>query len=184
MEQVWFAGVHSNVGGGYPDAGLSNHALLWMLERAQSAGLAIEPEVVAKLEAKCDGVLYDSMSRFYRAMGEHRRELFVERRATDGRPIHTFESVHESVLQRHRATKPPYAPDNLRSWLTRFAERMSEGAVPQLDAGIPVFPIKVADSSVPEANTPDAAPELQDVTSGASARPADQSSAQGTRPPV
>ena len=33
IEQVWFAGSHANVGGGYPDSGLSDVALLWMAER-------------------------------------------------------------------------------------------------------------------------------------------------------
>jgi hypothetical protein len=31
LEQVWFPGVHSNVGGGYVDHGLSDTALVWML---------------------------------------------------------------------------------------------------------------------------------------------------------
>ena len=40
VEQVWFSGAHSNVGGGYPDRGLSDLSLLWMLDRAHQAGLA------------------------------------------------------------------------------------------------------------------------------------------------
>ena len=39
LEQVWFAGIHSNMGGGYADAGLSDNALLWMVNRAQRHGL-------------------------------------------------------------------------------------------------------------------------------------------------
>ncbi len=39
LEQVWFAGIHSNVGGGYADTGLSDNALLWMVNRAQRHGL-------------------------------------------------------------------------------------------------------------------------------------------------
>jgi uncharacterized protein (DUF2235 family) len=31
LAQVWFPGVHSNVGGGYPEHGLSDTAFLWML---------------------------------------------------------------------------------------------------------------------------------------------------------
>jgi uncharacterized protein (DUF2235 family) len=42
MEQRWFAGAHSNVGGGYPNAGLSNIALTWMMEKAEGTGLAFE----------------------------------------------------------------------------------------------------------------------------------------------
>lgn len=37
IEQVWFPGVHSNVGGWYPDRGLSNGALHWMVQKAVKA---------------------------------------------------------------------------------------------------------------------------------------------------
>ena len=36
VEQVWFPGVHSNIGGSCPDAGLSDLALLWMIRRIQA----------------------------------------------------------------------------------------------------------------------------------------------------
>lgn len=39
LEQVWFAGVHSDVGGGLPDTSLSDIALLWMVAKAQEHGL-------------------------------------------------------------------------------------------------------------------------------------------------
>lgn len=44
VRQVWFAGVHSDVGGGYPEeeSGLSKYPLLWMVRQAQAAGLAID----------------------------------------------------------------------------------------------------------------------------------------------
>jgi len=38
LEQVWFAGVHSNVGGGYPKQGMSIVPLVWMMEEAERAG--------------------------------------------------------------------------------------------------------------------------------------------------
>jgi uncharacterized protein (DUF2235 family) len=43
--QVWFAGVHADVGGGYPDkdAGLARLSLQWMLGEARSCGLRTEP---------------------------------------------------------------------------------------------------------------------------------------------
>lgn len=37
VEQVWFPGVHSNVGGSYKDAGLSDVALDWMIKRVSRA---------------------------------------------------------------------------------------------------------------------------------------------------
>ena len=41
LKQVWFAGVHCDVGGGYPESesGLSKIALEWMLREAKQAGL-------------------------------------------------------------------------------------------------------------------------------------------------
>jgi uncharacterized protein (DUF2235 family) len=45
--QRWFPGVHSNVGGGYQQHGLSDYALKWMAERAEENGLKLKnlPEV-------------------------------------------------------------------------------------------------------------------------------------------
>ena len=45
VEQVWFAGAHSNVGGGYAHCGLSDLALTWMIarvERSHDAGVRRE----------------------------------------------------------------------------------------------------------------------------------------------
>jgi uncharacterized protein (DUF2235 family) len=40
VKQVWFPGAHSDVGGGYPESGLAEIALLWMYDEAQKAGLS------------------------------------------------------------------------------------------------------------------------------------------------
>ena len=42
LEQVWFAGAHCDVGGGYRDPGLSEIPLLWMAEKARSCGLVVQ----------------------------------------------------------------------------------------------------------------------------------------------
>lgn len=49
--QVWFSGVHADVGGGYPEAesGLSKYSLLWMIEEAKSKGLQINAGMVGHL---------------------------------------------------------------------------------------------------------------------------------------
>ena len=41
IEQVWFAGVHSDVGGWYEERGLSNIPLHWMLRKAGDCGLRV-----------------------------------------------------------------------------------------------------------------------------------------------
>lgn len=42
IEQVWFAGSHADVGGGYSDRELADIPLLWMIDRAKTAGLQID----------------------------------------------------------------------------------------------------------------------------------------------
>ena len=46
LKQVWFAGVHSDIGGGYPESesGLAKIALDWMLKEAMANGLFVDPE--------------------------------------------------------------------------------------------------------------------------------------------
>ena len=48
--QVWFPGVHSDVGGGHKDSRLSDEALLWMANRAKDCGLALDFHILPKRE--------------------------------------------------------------------------------------------------------------------------------------
>jgi uncharacterized protein (DUF2235 family) len=48
VEQVWFAGVHCDVGGGYPETGLSDITFSWMIGKAQGLGLRIDPAAWAQ----------------------------------------------------------------------------------------------------------------------------------------
>jgi hypothetical protein len=44
LRQVWFTGVHCDIGGGYAETGLSDIALLWMADRAREYGLEFQPD--------------------------------------------------------------------------------------------------------------------------------------------
>jgi hypothetical protein len=52
VEQVWFCGVHSDVGGSYPDdsdgSALSDLTLAWMMSKAAALGLDFASDVLAK----------------------------------------------------------------------------------------------------------------------------------------
>ena len=50
--EVWFRGVHSDIGGGNRIQGLNDIALRWMFRKAIAAGLPIDPKVIDRL--KCD----------------------------------------------------------------------------------------------------------------------------------
>ncbi len=58
VRQVWFPGVHADIGGGYPEAeaGLSRIALTWMRREAEQAGLSFRPLVSSRI-LDPDGVL-------------------------------------------------------------------------------------------------------------------------------
>jgi len=54
FEEKWFPGVHANVGGGYPDTGLSDIALDWMAKKALVHGLEIDLSLVSNPPLKAD----------------------------------------------------------------------------------------------------------------------------------
>lgn len=47
FEEKWFPGVHSNVGGGYPNTGLSDLALAWMADKAIHHGLRLDLQKIS-----------------------------------------------------------------------------------------------------------------------------------------
>lgn len=49
--QVWFSGVHADIGGGYPEAesALSKYPLIWMIDEAAKCGLNFDPQIVNQL---------------------------------------------------------------------------------------------------------------------------------------
>jgi uncharacterized protein (DUF2235 family) len=58
LEQVWFCGVHSDVGGSYPDdpdgSALSDLTFAWMLSKAIALGVTVDPAVSAKYAVPMD----------------------------------------------------------------------------------------------------------------------------------
>lgn len=47
LKQVWFAGSHGDVGGGYKETGLSDIALLWLVDQARRYGLEFNAEALS-----------------------------------------------------------------------------------------------------------------------------------------
>lgn len=63
VKQVWFAGVHSDIGGGYPEheSGLAKIALLWMLREAEGHGLKLDERRVRRFAL---GAHHDDEGRY------------------------------------------------------------------------------------------------------------------------
>lgn len=106
LEQAWFAGVHSNVGGSCRPDGLANEALHWIVEKAESLGLEFDSAFLGHYRPCFDSRLNDSMTAMYRAMGPYIRPIGAQ--PADG------EAVHQSALDRIGHASSAYAPENLR----------------------------------------------------------------------
>ena len=103
LEQVWFAGVHADVGGYHPRRGLANISLRWMLGKAAAAGMEIDRRRLANRRYRPDphGESQESYKGFWQFRGEHVRE------------IPTGSRVHSSVWVRRAEPSNAYAPGNL-----------------------------------------------------------------------
>jgi uncharacterized protein (DUF2235 family) len=62
MEQRWFPGVHSNIGGGLKTDGLANIALQWIVEGAVAAGLKLDSDFLRPFEGHPEAEVYESYS--------------------------------------------------------------------------------------------------------------------------
>ncbi|TDF80254.1 DUF2235 domain-containing protein [Pseudomonas sp. H9] len=113
ISQVWFCGMHANVGGGYADDSLSYVPLQWIMSEANKHGLRFEASIWNELIALSDenGKLYDSrhgIASYYcynpRRIDRLNRTDMVRVRRT---------KVHESVLRRIKVDPDGYAPISL-----------------------------------------------------------------------
>lgn len=128
VEQVWFAGVHSDVGGGYPEAGLSDIALEWMLHNAtQVGGLAVDLMPGHPVDPQPTAAQHDSKKGLYRATRAFERPIGLRvtlQGETTDEPDST-QSVHESVRERWRED-PDYRPTQLREYFRRTDDPLAE----------------------------------------------------------
>jgi uncharacterized protein (DUF2235 family) len=133
IEQVWFAGVHSDVGGGYPDPRLADITLLWMTERAAAHGLVFKPGWLHRTASPDDdrretgedvrpdalGKQHDSMSLFYRAMKP------FDRRLEDAPDSDVASSVRLRQGQIPEGASTDYDPATLREYLAEHPDRVT-----------------------------------------------------------
>lgn len=120
VEQVWFAGAHCNVGGGYIDSGLSDHAFMWMAVKAMKAGLTLDQRYLAmRVDPNCHGELRNEYHGLYKVMPDHEREI--------GNTDTLNESIHCSAVSRLQHPTNAYQPANLRRATDRGVAVTKEG---------------------------------------------------------
>lgn len=126
LEQAWFPGAHSNVGGGYEEHGLSDVALAWMADRVAPM-LALDPAYLSSRQDRLDGWglgrIYDSATGVFALLHTGNRNVCA---GTD-----TEEALHESVAARFaagtQASGGAYAPKAMRGGMTPAMKRRALG---------------------------------------------------------
>jgi len=113
VEQVWFAGVHSNVGGGYPRTGLSDIALQWMQSKAQAHGLVLYQDQLTAIQdsANIYDKLYDSrdgVAIYYRYGPRNLSKLCDNK-------LKGNIAIHLSAYKKIKELSDGYAPDSIPS---------------------------------------------------------------------
>lgn len=120
VEQVWFAGMHSNVGGGYAREGLANVALEWMIERARYHGLLFNESALYEIHnsSNSHGLMQDSRAGAAKLFRYHPRNIaelckdkLVGDPGAEGSP--GLPRIHESVIKRMEDRVGDYAPGYL-----------------------------------------------------------------------
>ncbi len=101
IEQVWFPGVHCDVGGSYAEAGLSDGALKWMLKRAGAQGLVVKMDEYEHIVPDCTDKIHRSFKGFWLLLWFYLRT------------IKKGSAVHASAIKRMEKVKR-YRPPRLR----------------------------------------------------------------------
>ena len=109
VEQRWFVGSHSNVGGGADDRRLSDLTLAWMQNKAVAAGLAVDTAGIPAVAAANQlAPIVDSYARFLGGLYAKTHPIYF-------RPMDlaagSTQALDASALGR-RATDPAYNPAN------------------------------------------------------------------------
>jgi uncharacterized protein (DUF2235 family) len=110
IQQVWFPGVHSNVGGGYLKQGMSIVSLVWMMDEARAAGLEFcrsDADLYGERQNATDQ-LYNSRAGigfYYRFMPRDIDRLCRENGIV---PV-----LHSSAVTRILTAPDGYAPGNI-----------------------------------------------------------------------
>ncbi len=122
LEQCWFLGSHSDVGGGVLDSGLARITLAWMWRRANECGLAFSGQVGVD-DDDHHSRIRDSFTTFmlgaYRLVRinrRHYRPIGSATMQTPTGPVHPLnEMIDESVFHRWR-DDDSYRSKNLAEW--------------------------------------------------------------------
>jgi Uncharacterized alpha/beta hydrolase domain (DUF2235) len=120
ITQVWFAGMHSDVGGGYPDNDLAQVSLEWMIDQVRfdpvsGCGLRFAADDLRAIAHRAQplGKVHDSrrgLGVYYRYKPRHVASLCND---PDNGVLIAEPKIHEAVFERIAENTTGYAPPGL-----------------------------------------------------------------------
>jgi len=116
VEQVWFSGVHSNVGGGYPKRGMAHEPLYWMMNRAKECGLILKKGAIKAVRDAADvsDKMYDSRAGtgvYYRYLPRNIEQLCADNGLAE---IKVHASVFDRIILGVQNYAPGFLPANIK----------------------------------------------------------------------
>lgn len=120
MKQVWFCGVHTDVGGGYPEDDLSDISLKWMIQEATSKNLILYPKSsaykrLAESNPDINGIMHNEQKEFP-------GKLLKRMKRTWDKSSHGEPCIHESVSKRTKNTDNTDSP-NYSPWIFEHIDK-------------------------------------------------------------
>lgn len=115
--QVWFAGNHSDIGGGYPDTRLADLSFDFMLTEAEQHGLEFDTRELG-LSApglRYQGKMHDEYGFPYSLQGSYLRPLGNTQRQPQKLQDSINERLHQSALRRLDENREMLNAENLRA---------------------------------------------------------------------
>lgn len=104
LREAWFSGVHTNVGGGYTDSGLSTITMFWVLKEAAKAGLCLDlPQILGFTAETNAGRIRNSYREFMSGIPVLGKALETHNLGTRARQVPLGAHIHSSVLERIKA---------------------------------------------------------------------------------
>lgn len=127
LKQVWFCGVHTDVGGGYKEDDLSYYSLDWMIREAESKGLRFYKQSLA-WEKYLDDKLKDEENEHILINGQMHNEQkgvvgSLYKRAVRGWNHEKFGTIyiHHSVFRRKKNNENAHNPEyQSSSWILKI----------------------------------------------------------------
>lgn len=136
VKQIWFPGVHCDVGGGYAQTGLSDGALKWMIDEVKAMGLHFVQKIEDQIQPNPQDVLHDS----YKGLFSHLPSM---PRSVPCVAEESFQHFHPSAIARHKVpaiTQAPYrethTPGDKFEYFTIYADQPWNDTGIFLEAGV------------------------------------------------